>query len=68
MQLTPENKAIIDAKGIMDLLFGIRFLPVGNPWFQDETGEYWMKRYTELRDKDNDAHVAASKALGWDAR
>jgi hypothetical protein len=66
MKLTPENKTIIDNKSLTDLIFGIRFYPSGNPWFQDETGDYWIKRYAELRDKDPDGHVAASKLIGWD--
>lgn len=64
MQLTLENKAIIDGKTIMDLLEGIRYSPIGNPWFEGETGDYWMKRYAELRKQDASAHVAASKTLG----
>lgn len=66
MQLTPENKAIIDRKTIMDLLEGIRFAPIGSRWFEGETGDYWMKRYAELRKQDSSEHVAASKTLGWE--
>lgn len=65
MKLTDENKKHIDSLSIFDLLRGIRFSPSGNPWFQDETGKYWMDRYAELRSADNEAAVAASKALGW---
>lgn len=66
MKLTPELKAKIDAKSIGTLLERIRFAPVGDAMFQDESGEYWMKRYSELRAKDPDAAVAASKSLGWE--
>ena len=66
MKLTPENKAHIDGKSLMELLSRIRFSPVGDPWFQDETGDYWMKRYTELRSKDPQEAVNASKTLGWE--
>jgi hypothetical protein len=54
MDLTPENKAIIDAKSHRDLLGMIRFSPTGDPWFQGETGDYILKRRAELRDKDPD--------------
>lgn len=63
MKLTPENKATIDAKTVGQLLSGVRFSPVGDQWFQDETGEYWLKRLAELRSQDNEAYVRASKAL-----
>lgn len=65
MELTPENKAIIDAKSLGDLLFGIRHSPCGDPWFQDATGDYWLARYAELRDKDPAAHPAVLEAIGW---
>ena len=65
MKLTPENKAIIDRKDVYALLQGARFSPIGSAWFQDETGEYWLKRLSELRQQDNAAYVQASKDLGW---
>jgi hypothetical protein len=68
MDLTEENKKIIDEKDIEDLLRGIRFSPVGNPWFQGETGKYWLKRYAELRLQDPAAHIAASKCIGWEGK
>lgn len=66
MKLTPENKAKIDGMSMMSLLERIRYSPFGDPWFQDETGDYWMKRYAELRAKNPDEAVTASKTLGWD--
>lgn len=68
MKLTEENKAIIDEKSYIDLLSHWRFAPVGDPWFQGETGEYWKKRMKELRSQPGgqEIHVKASKALGWD--
>lgn len=65
MDLTPENKKIIDDKSYMELLDHNRFAPMGDPWFQGETGQYWPKRMKELRDQGAD-HVGASKAIGWD--
>ena len=63
MTLTPENKAHIDELNVYDLLNGVRYAPVGDPWFQGETGAYWLKRLAELRNQDQGAYVSASKAL-----
>ena len=52
MDLTPENKQYIDGLSHYDLLSHWRFAPVGNKWFQGETGEYWQKRMIELKEKD----------------
>jgi hypothetical protein len=67
MNLTPENKKHIDALDYNSLLSGWRFSPVGSPWFQGETGQYWGERMKELRESPggNDMHVSASKSLGW---
>jgi hypothetical protein len=66
MNLTPENKAIIDAYSVEELLRHNRFAPIGDPWFQDETGDYWLRRLAQKRDEDNAAYVQASKRIGWD--
>lgn len=58
MNLTPENKAKIDSRSYEQLLGLWRFAPLGDPWFQGETGEYWSKRMSD--------HVGASKHLGWE--
>jgi len=65
MKLTPENKAQIDAHSYETLLCKWRFAPIGDPWFQDETGEYWGKRMVYMRDQTNDNGVSASKRIGW---
>ena len=65
MDLTPENKAIIDDKSYTALLSGWRFAPVGDTWFQGETGDYWGKRMAELRNQGAN-HVGASKSIGWE--
>jgi len=62
MDLTPENKKIIDDKSYEGLLHQWRFASAGDPWFQGETGQYWGKRMAELRDTVD--HVAISKKLG----
>jgi hypothetical protein len=64
MDLTPENKAKIDARSYPELLSHWRFAPPGDPWFEGETGKYWSKRMTELRERGAN-HTGASKALGW---
>ena len=68
MNLTPENKARIDAMSYVGLLGRWRFAPCGDPWFQGETGEYWGKRMSELRNQPggDDRHVHASKTLGFE--
>jgi hypothetical protein len=67
MQLTPERKAHVDGLSYEQLLSRWRFAPVGDTWFQDETGDYWGKRMKELRAQPggDDQHVAASKSIGW---
>ncbi len=67
MKLTEEHKESIDSLAYESLLSKWRFAPVGDPWFQDETGEYWRKRMHELRSMPGgqERHVAASKNLGW---
>ena len=64
MHLTPEIKKEIDAMSYEDLLIIWRFTPVGDPWFQGETGEYWGERMAQLRKQGVD-HVGASKKIGW---
>ena len=67
MDLTRENKEYIDKMGYGDLLSHWRFAPVGDRWFQGETGKYWGERMKELRSQPggNEQHVAASKDMGW---
>ena len=66
MKLTPENRAHIDAMSYEGLLQQWRFAPAGDPWFQGETGQYWGRRMSEL--KNTVDHVAASKRVGLGAR
>ena len=65
MELNEKNKAYIDRLSYGQLLSRWRFAPIGDPWFQGETGKYWAKRMQELREQGAD-HVAASKAIGWE--
>lgn len=64
MDLTPENRAVIDSMDYMELLRGWRFHPAGSPWFQGETGEYWGKRMEELKAQEPD-HARISRIVGW---
>jgi hypothetical protein len=65
MDLTPEHKITIDTKSYYQLLERWRFAPVGDPWFQGETGEYWGKRMGELRSQLSDNGVQTSKDIGF---
>ena len=65
MELTAENKRHIDSLNVEQLLRHNRQAPAGDPWFQDDTGIYWLKRLADLRSKDNSAYVRASKNIGW---
>ncbi|KKN75828.1 hypothetical protein LCGC14_0377040 [marine sediment metagenome] len=63
MDLTPELKAEIDSKSHYELLSRIRFAPSGDPMFQGESGEYWIKRRSELQSANPSQAVMDSKAL-----
>ena len=66
MDLTEEGKNDIDAMSYEDLLRTWRFAPAGDPRFNGESGQYWGKRLAELRKKEPDNGVGASKRIGWD--
>ena len=70
MDLTTKNKQHIDSLSYESLLERVRFAPAGDPWFQGETGEYWLKRMNELKQAPGgqEEHVRASKSIGWDKR
>jgi len=67
MDLTQENKNHIDSLSYQELLQHRRSAPIGDKWFEGETGEYWLRRMKELRNKpEGEAeHVRASKEIGW---
>lgn len=67
MKLTEKNKSYIDSMSYHELLYFWRFSQVGDQWFQGETGEYWGRRMSELRNAPGgaDKHVDASKSIGW---
>lgn len=51
MKLTKERKEYIDSLDYETLLHILRFAPIGDMWFQGETGEYRRTRMTELRNR-----------------
>lgn len=62
-----ERKRWIDNASYGQLLSRWRFAPAGDPFFQREIGKYYSKVLSEKRQEvGNAAHVAASKAIGWD--
>ena len=65
MDLTAKNKETIDQMNYEQLLANWRFSKVGDPWFQGETGEYWANRMKELRERDPEGSIRASKNVGW---
>lgn len=65
MILTDEVKRQIDCLDYVGLLSRWRFAPAGDAIFQGESGEYFSKRMAELRSKDPEGAVAASKMIGW---
>jgi hypothetical protein len=67
MKLTLDVKQYIDSLSYGQLLSRWRFSPVGDPYFQGETGEYWSVRMNKLRKEQGDeVHIRASKTIGWD--
>lgn len=66
MDLTEANKKHIDAMSYKVLLSRWRNAPIGDTWFEGETGKYWGKRMAEVRDRPETDHVGASKRIGWD--
>ncbi len=34
-------------------------------WLEGETGEYWKKRMSEMKNKESDGGVSASKTIGF---
>jgi hypothetical protein len=70
MDLTKENIEYIDRLSYEQLLSWWRFAPIGDPWFQGGTGEYWANRMAELRNEPGgyERHIIASKTIGWEKR
>ncbi len=64
--MTTTQKAWIDGATYEELLRRWRMAPVGAPMFQGDTGDYYSKVIAEKRQAaGQEAHVAASKSIGW---
>jgi hypothetical protein len=64
--MTAEDKAKIDGMSHEEMLRLIRFSPPGYPLFVGETGEYFLKLFTERRNAlPEGQHAATSKSIGW---
>ena len=62
-----EMKNWIDTASYEDLLRKNRFAPAGDPFFQGEVGDYFLKIMAAKRYEVGDGeHVRASKRIGWD--
>jgi hypothetical protein len=64
--LASERKDWIDSASYLSLLAKWRKAEVGDPMFQGEVGDYFVKVMKEKRDADPEGAVLASKAIGWD--
>ncbi len=65
-ELTDENKKYIDSLTYRELLEQWRFATIGAPWWQGQTGAYWLARIHELRDAPGgeEMHIAVCKSIG----
>jgi len=68
MKLTENLKNQIDSMSYETLLYKWRFATLGDPIFQDESGEYFSKRMKELKELPGgkEEHVQVSKSIGWE--
>ena len=66
--MTSEEKAQIDSMSYADMLYHVRFEPLGSAFFNSgtELGAYTWQKYQRLcLDTSQDERVAASKSIGW---
>ena len=64
--MTENQKKRINEMDYESMLSLWRNAPSGHPLFQGEVGDYYLKVMTEKRKQiGNEAHVAASKKIGW---
>lgn len=62
----PTVAGVKDCVNVETCLYWNRFLPSPQGDDQVEVLHAVVKRLSELRARDNDAYVRASKSLGWD--
>lgn len=62
-----EMKQWIDNASYEGLFYKWRFAKAGDPFFQDEMGIYFQKRFLALRNiVGPEEHTRISKKIGWD--
>lgn len=67
MTIIEELKKEIDEMSYEELLRNWRFAPTGSPYFSSEVWEHYAKVMEKQRKKIGPAaHIAASKAIGWE--
>jgi len=67
MQLTEKNKKYIDSLSYEQLLSRWRFAPMGDLWFQGETGDYWGSVMNKKKEEIGQVKAAyISKDIGWE--
>ena len=64
--MNKEQKRWIDSASYEDLLRKWRFAPAGDPWFRDDTGDYYAKVMAQKRAADPEEGVRASKSIGFE--
>jgi len=65
--MTEDQKRWIDGATYGQLLRRWRFAPVGDPFFQGDTGDYYAEALRRKKEEvGDDAAVSASKSIGWD--
>lgn len=65
--ITEETKKKIDDMNYESMLRLHRFAPSGDLMFQGRVGEYYSEIMKKKREEiGNEAHVRASKNIGWD--
>lgn len=67
MQMTPEQKDIIDKMSYAEMLSLWRFAPSDNTLFYQETGQYYSDIMEQKKSELNHGQaVMISKDIGWD--
>ena len=66
MKLTEEMKAKIDIMSLREMLAKQRFASIGDPLFQGDIGEYFLKVMREKKSAiSNDEWSNISRSVGW---
>ena len=64
--MTPKQKEWIDNAPYINLLRRWRYSPMGDVMFEGDTGGYYSDTMRRKRNEvGEEAHVAASKVIGW---